>query len=47
MLWFIFDVLSSLAAITEACQSRAKVILLMALEMDHPDVCGRLAKKTE
>lgn len=46
-LWFIFDVLSSLAAITEACQNRAKVILLMTLEMDHPDVCRRLARKTE
>lgn len=46
-LWFIFDVLSSLAAITEACQNRAEVILLMTLEMDHPDVCRRLARKTE
>lgn len=46
-LWFIFDVLSSLAAITEACQNRAKVILLMTLEMDHPDVCRRLSRKTE
>lgn len=39
---FIFDALTSLAAITEACQKHAKVIWLMTLEMDHPDVCRRL-----
>lgn len=47
LLWFIPYVLTSLAAITEACQDWAKVILLMTLKMDHPDVCGRLARKTK
>lgn len=40
---FIFNALTSLAAITEACQKHAKVIWLMTPEMDHPDVYKHLA----
>lgn len=44
LLWFIYDVLCSLAAITEACQKQTKVILLMTVKMDQRDVCGCVTK---